>query len=221
VKARSAALVIACLTAAGAAQASVFVASDAKRPGLAVDARGYAKVSWLQSGATRTVVVPPTGQLTHGGSIGADVSRAAPGVRLPLALTVRRGPAGMLYALQQWQVQPNGPVELHLSRWKGAPPIVVKLADDGQRLTGSVTDLGKPLSGFTKTLEGKHVRVYAFLDCFGCPAAPTGWSRMLGVAPKADGTFAVLLRPQWMGKRYRATVAGPGYAPDAQAEAAP
>jgi hypothetical protein len=40
---------------------------------------------------------------------------------------------------------------------------------------------------------------------------------MLGVAPKADGTFAVLLRPQWMGKRYRATVAGPAYAPDAQA----
>jgi hypothetical protein len=217
---RALAPLTACLAAAGIAHGSVFVANDAERPQLAVDAKGYAKVTWLEARATQTVVVPPTGQLTHGGSIGADVSRPAAGVRLPMALTVWRAPGGMLYALQQWQVQPNGPMELHLSRWKGAPPVVVKLADDGRRLSGSVTNAGKPLSGFTKTLEGKRVRVYAFVDCFGCPAARRGWSRMLGVAPKADGTFAVLLRPQWTGKRYRATVAGPAYAPDARAEVA-
>jgi len=217
---RAAALLAACLAAAGIAHASVFIANDAKRPQLAVDAKGYVEVTWLQGGATQTVVVPPAGLLTHGGSIGADVSRPAPGVRLPMMVTVRRGPGGMLYGLQKWQVQPNGPMELHLSRWKGSPPVVVKLADDGQRLSGTATNLGKPLSGFTKTLGGKRLRIYAFLDCFGCPAAPQGWSRMLGVAPKADGTFAVLLRPQWMGKRYRATVAGPAYAPDAQAQAA-
>jgi hypothetical protein len=43
---------------------------------------------------------------------------------------------------------------------------------------------------------------------------------MLGVAPKADGTFSVLIRTAWKGSRYRATVAGPNagttYAPDAQ-----
>jgi len=217
---RAVALFTAFLAAAGIADGSVFIANDAKRPLLAVDAKGNARVTWLQGGATHSVVVPPTGQLTHGGTIGGDVSRPATGVRLPAAVTVRRGPGGMLYALQQWQVQPNGPLELHLSRWKGAPPVVVKLGDDGQRLSGSVTNAGKPLSGFTKTLEGKRVRIYAFLDCFGCPAARQAWSRMLGVAPRADGTFAVLLRPQWMGKRYRATVAGPAYAPDAQAEVA-
>jgi len=44
------------------------------------------------------------------------------------------------------------------------------------------------------------------------------------VAPKADGSFGVLLRPSWLGRRYRATVAGPNvgttYAPDVQAEIA-
>ncbi len=43
---------------------------------------------------------------------------------------------------------------------------------------------------------------------------------MTGVAPKADGTFSVLLRPDWTGSRYRATVLGPNLgatlAPDAE-----
>jgi hypothetical protein len=48
---------------------------------------------------------------------------------------------------------------------------------------------------------------------------------MLGVRPKADGTFSVLLRPSWIGTRYRASVSGPNIgttlAPDAQAFATP
>lgn len=101
---------------------------------------------------------------------------------------------------------------------------MLRLALEGQRLTGSATYRGRPLSGFTTTLEGKRLRIYVYLDCFGCPGAPSGWTRMLGVAPKADGTFAALLRPSWLGRRYRATVAGPNagttYAPDAQVEIA-
>jgi len=169
------------------------------------------------------VTVPPKGQLFHGGSLsGRDVSRPAPGVRLPLAAIVRRGPGGVLYALQRWQVQPGRPVDLHFARWKGAPP-VLRLADDGLRLTGSATFQGRPVSGFTTTLEGKRLRIYVYLDCLGCPGT-SGWSRMIGIVPKADGSFAVRLRPEWLGRRYRATVAGPNvgttYAPDAQAEVA-
>lgn len=167
--------------------------------------------------------MPPKGQLFHGGSLsGRDVSRPAPGVRLPLAAIVRRGPGGVLYALQRWQVQPGRPGELHFAAWKGAPP-VLRLADDGLRLTGSATFQGRPVSGFTTTLEGKRLRIYVYLDCLGCPGT-SGWSRMIAVAPKADGSFAVRLRPEWLGRRYRATVAGPNvgttYAPDAQAEVA-
>ena len=62
-------------------------------------------------------------------------------------------------------------------------------------------------------------KFYVYLDCFGC-GGRAGWSFMLGVAPKADGTFSALIRPNWKGTRYRATVAGPNagttYAPDAQ-----
>src|SRR6187200_2274461 len=55
-------------------------------------------------------------------------------------------------------------------------------------------------------------------------AQRAGWKRMLGVAPKADGSFSAFVKPEWKGKRYRALVAGPNigttFAPDAQAIAA-
>jgi hypothetical protein len=199
---RGAVAIVALLLAPSAA-ASIFIGANAARPHLAVDARGNALVTW----ASGSVVVPPKGQLYHGGSIGPDVSRPAP--KIPLALVVRHvGPT--FYALQQWQVQPNGPEELHLARWTGPLP-ALKLALEGQRLTGS-----SPYHGFSTTLEGKRLRIYVFLDYLG----PKGWTRMLGIAPHADGSFAVQLRADWTGSKYRATVAGPGYAPDAQAVAA-
>jgi hypothetical protein len=223
-RSRAALLLAAGLVVAPAAHASIWIVNDAKRPQLAVDARGFAQVTWVDRGVKQTVIVPPKGQLTHGGGLsGPDVSRPAPGARLPLAVIVRRGPGGVLFALQQWQVQPNGPVELHLARWTGASP-KLQLSLEGQRLTGSAAFQGRPLSGFTSTQEGKRVRIYVQLDCFGCPGAAHAWTRMLGVAPKADGSFAVLLRSSWLGSRYRATVSGPNlgstYAPDARVEIA-
>jgi hypothetical protein len=220
---RTAAALTAFIAAAPAGHASIFIASDAAAPRLAVDSRGTAQITWTQGGARQSVIVPMKGRLYHGGSLsGADVSRPAAGVRVPLAAIVRRGPGGTLYALQRWQVRPGGPVDLHLARWTGAPT-VLHLETDGRRLTGSAEFHGKAVTGFTSTLEGKRLRIYVYLDCLGCPGA-SGWSRMVGVAPRADGTFAVLLRPSWAGRRYRATVAGPNlgttFAPDAQAEIA-
>jgi len=220
VKARAAIVVGAALVAAGAARASIWIVSDA-RPTLRVDARGTAEVSWPSGGARQTVLVPAHGLLTHGGSLsGADVSRPAslPGVQL--ALVVRRTPDGTLWALQAWQVQAGGPTEVHLARWKGAPTAVT-LSFGGARLTGAASFQGRPVTGRTFTLEGKRPRIYVYLDCFACPAAHgAGWGRMIGIAPKADGSFAVRLRPDWTGKKYRATVAGPNvgttFAPDAR-----
>jgi hypothetical protein len=52
-------------------------------------------------------------------------------------------------------------------------------------------------------------------------SSPNGWSAMLGVASRPDGSFAVLVRPGWGGRRYRAALAGPNLgatlAPDAVA----
>jgi hypothetical protein len=221
VKAGAAVVVAAWLAVAGTAPASIWITDDA-RPALRVDARGTAVVSWRSGGARQTVLVPARGHLTHGGSLaGADVSKPASVPGLPLALAVRRTPDGTLWALQAWQVQPSGPAEVHLARWKGAPTKLT-LSSDGLRLTGSASFQGKPVTGRTFTLEGKRPRIFVYLDCFACPAAHGGgWGRMLGVAPRADGSFAVRLRPDWIGKRYRATVAGPNigttFAPDARA----
>jgi hypothetical protein len=207
-----------------AAQGSVYIDTTAARATLAVDSRGNAVVSWIQGGSRQTVTVPARGQLVHGGSLsGPDVSRRAAAGALPNALVVRRTPDGRTWALQSWPQTPGGPVELHLARWQGAPTNLT-LAYDGKRLTGRAEFQGKPVAGTTTTLEGKRVRIYVYLDCSGCPGAGTGWKRMLGVTPKADGSFAALVRPEWKGRRYRALVAGPNigatFAPDAQAIAA-
>jgi hypothetical protein len=139
---------------------------------------------------------------------------------VPFALAVRRTPDGRTWALQAFPQGTGKPPELHFARWAGAPTALT-LSLDGARLTGSATFQGKPVTGSTTTLEGKRQRVYVYLDCLGCPLGGTGWGRMIGVAPKADGSFAVALRAEWTGKRYRATVAGPNrgatLAPDAQA----
>lgn len=122
-RSRAALLLAAALVAAPATRASIFVADDPVGPRLAVDARGSAQITWTRNGARQSVIVPSKGQLSHGGSLsGPDVSRPAPGVRVPLAVLVRRGPGGLLYALQRWQPQPNGPVELHFARCSGARP---------------------------------------------------------------------------------------------------
>ena len=211
------------LTCVGGAGGSIFVGAAAVRPTLQVDAKGTAVVTFTSHGKPDVVVVPASGQLYHGGSLsGPDVSRPTPARGLPLTLAVRRTPSGMLYALQAWQVRPGQPVELHLARWKGEATKLA-LETDGTRVTGTASFQGKPVTGTTFTLEGKHPRIYVYLDCFGCGGKP-GWTRMIGLPPKADGSFAAFLRPEWVGKRYRATVAGANigavFAPDAQTEIA-
>jgi hypothetical protein len=202
------AVVIAALVLAPAAAGSVWITNAPVHPELSVDPHGNAQVSWRVGSLSQSVIVPAKGQLYHGGSLsGPDVSKPS-AVRVPLEVAVRRV-GSTLYALQEWSVQPNGPLELHFARWTGPLP-PVRLTLSGQRLTGR-----SPYHGFSTTLEGKRLGIYVFLDYLG----PKGWTRMLGVAPHADGSFAVLLRPEWAGRKYRATVAGPGYAPDAQAVA--
>ena len=212
-------LLLAAGALAGAARGSVWIANGAAHPVLRVDAKGDAQVTWTGG----SVLVPPHGQLFHGGSLsGPDVSKPAPAAGIPFVVSVRRTPDGRLWALQTWQVTPGGPIELHLARWQGQPTQLT-LASDGTHLTGSLSFHGAPVNGTTFTLEGKHPRIYVYLDCFAC-GGKTGWTRTIGAAPKADGSFSVLLRPEWTGSRYRATVLGPNIgttlAPDAQAIAA-
>ena len=206
-----------------AARASISIAKNAVRPSLRVDARGNAEVSWSSGGVRRTLLVPATGLYLPGGRISTrDVSRPTTVPGLPFAKVTRRGPDGRLYALQAWRVAPNGPVELHFSRWKGAPTAAALTAEPAsgtERLVGRARFQGKPVAGYSRTNSGIRYRIFAFLDCVGCPGP--AWRRISGVAPRADGTFRLLVKAKDVGARYRVTIAGPNLgstlAPDASA----
>ncbi len=209
------------LAGAGASSAapSAGLGAAGSRVRLQVDASDDALVTWTQGGASESVLVPASGALSHGGALrGPDVSRPATLAGLPATVALRRTPDGLTWALQAIQVGASSPLQLDLSRWRGAPTQLT-LSRNGNRLVGSVSFHGAPVSGHSYTLAGLKPRVYVYLDCEGCPGKP-GWSEMLGVSPKPDGSFAVALRPAWMGTRYRATVQGQNIgstlSPDAQ-----
>jgi hypothetical protein len=209
------------LGSAEPARASISIAKNVVRPALRVDARGNAEVSWSSGGTRRTLLIPATGLYLPGGRISSkDVSRPTTVPGLPFAKVTRRGPDGKLYVLQTWRVEPNGPVELHFSRWKGAPTTVALTAEPAsatERLVGRARFQGKPVAGYSRTNSGIRYRIFAFLDCDACPGP--AWRRIGGVAPRADGTFRLLVKSKDVGRRYRVTIAGPNLgstlAPDA------
>jgi hypothetical protein len=204
---------------AGTAHGSISAASNAQRPALRVDARGYAEVSWSEGGARKTLLIPPSGRYLPGGRIdGADVSKPTTVPGLPFARVVRRTPDGRLWALQAWQLQSGGPVDLRFSRWQGELP-TVEADVTLRKLTGRAEFQGKGIYGTSPTTAGTQVTHYALVDCLRCQGA-TGWKRVIGVRLQGPrGTFAVQLRPAWTAPRYRVTVTGPNrgwtYAPDA------
>lgn len=126
------------------------------------------------------------------------------------------------YALQSWRVEPGGPLELHFARWQGKPTTVVlrtEVSSGTERLVGRAEFRGKPVSGYSRTNSGIRYRIFAFLDCFACQGP--AWRRVGGVAPRAGGEFRLLVKPSFLGTRYRVTIAGPNIgdtlAPDASA----
>jgi len=214
---------VALLILAAPAQGSISIATNVVRPALRVDALGNAEVSWSSGGVRRTLLIPAVGRYLPGGRISsADVSRPTTISGLPYAKVTRRGPGGMLYALQTWRVEAAGPVELHFSRWKGSRTTVTldaEPASGSERLIGRAQFQGKPVAGYYRTNAGIRYRSFAFLDCFACPKP--AWRRIAGIAPRADGTFRLLVPAGFGGTRYRVTIAGPNLgrtlAPDASA----
>ena len=214
------------LAAAGTASASVTVTTNAQRPSLRVDARGYAEVSWTARGVRRTLLIPPRGRALPGGRLsGRDVSRPASGVRIPFARVVRRTPDGRYWGLQAWRLVGDGAVELRFSRWRGAPTaleLTTEPTGGTELLRGRATFHGRPVSGYWRTLEGSRIRHAATFECFACLGKP-GWSWFGGKRTSVDGTFASTVAPRARARRYRATIVGPNIgstlAPDASAVA--
>jgi hypothetical protein len=203
---RTAAALAAALALPAAAAASTTIATNAQQPALRVDALGNAEVDWTAGGARRTVLIPAQGQVFPGRKLpGPDASQTATAA-IPFARVVRRTGDGRLWALQAWQVQPGGPVELRFARWRGAPPTITLTVENGDTLTGAATFQGKPVTGFATSFEGKRMRIYVYLDAF----MPGGWKRVGGVAPRGDGSFRRLIPPAFTAAaKFRATVTGP------------
>src|SRR5205823_6459513 len=147
------ALALAAATASPAA-ASIWVANGGRAPTLQVDARGNAEIGWHDARGAHTLLVPRSGSVLPGGRLtGRDISRPIPS-SVAMAVVTRRTPDGRYWALQRWQVLPNGPVELHFARWTGEPTTVTaEVAND--HLTGSAAYHGRPVYGYSPTTAGK------------------------------------------------------------------
>jgi hypothetical protein len=129
--------------------------------------------------------------------------------------------------------------ELHLSHWRGDIPEVEIWLDwvySGRfhHLFGRYTFHGEPVYGYSNTSGGVPLDPYGrniYLDTFNS-AYGSGWKRdMSFLTHRPDGTFCYGFyprkslydgsqRPPGHGTRYRATVIGPGVAPDAYWESA-
>jgi hypothetical protein len=161
----------------------------------------------------------------------------------PLAWLVAacKAPDGSYWALQSWQrglknfgvPSPgrSGSWELRLSHWTGdlaVLSITMHRSDARDRLFGSYAIGGTGIHGFGSTTSGdplddfgRNVYVDTFDSAYG-----TGWKRENSFLTHGPGgTFCYLFaahgsRPVGNGKRYRATVIGPGVTPDVTWEGA-
>jgi hypothetical protein len=143
---------------------------------------------------------------------------------------------GSHWALQAWQrmlpnygLEPNAKQavwELRLSHWTSElPTLEVNLNWAYRRydhIFGRFTYLGSPVYGFRATPAGVPLDTYGrnlYVDTFNSPYGP-GWKRENSfLMHKGSGAFCYGFfphgaRPTGKGERYRATIIGPGVAPD-------
>ena len=175
-------------------------------------------------------------KLRYGGSIGPNVCGAYRGPPLAWKVAACTTPSGEHWALQAWQrMLPNYGVaatgdraawELRLSHWRGPLPVLEIRTDWAYRrfhhLYGRLTYRDGGVFGFRSTRFGVPLDTYGrniYVDTFGS-AYGSGWKRENSfLTHKPTGGFCYGFYPHGSnpvgaGKRYRATVIGPGVTPD-------
>jgi hypothetical protein len=158
------------------------------------------------------------------------------GPALAWSVAACKAPDGSYWALQSWQralpdwgVAPNAAqsaYELHLSHWTGALPVLAIVTDWSYKrfdhLFGTFTFQGVAEYGFKSTGAGVPLDTFGrniYVDTFDS-AYGTGWKRensFLTHQPKGSfcyGFYQHAGHPIGKGTKYRATVIGPGVAPD-------
>jgi hypothetical protein len=156
----------------------------------------------------------------------------------PLAwvVTACKAPDGSYWAVQAWQralpdwgVTPSADqsaTEMHLSHWTGALPVLQISLDWSyhrfQHLWGTYTYNGVAEFGFKSTHAGQPLDTFGrnvYVDTLDS-AYGSGWKRensFLTHKPKGSfcyGFYAHAGHPPGVGTQYRATIIGPGVAPD-------
>jgi hypothetical protein len=147
-----------------------------------------------------------------------------------------KAPDGSYWALQAWQrglpdygVAPTGSQgawELRLSHWTGSLPLLDIHTDWSwhrwDHLYGTLTYGGTPVYGFRSTASGTPLDTFGrnvYIDTFDSRYG-TGWRRENSfLTHTGTGAFCYSFNPHGShpagtGKEYRATVEGPGVAPD-------
>jgi hypothetical protein len=234
--------------AAAPAFGSAIIGRNVTRPTLSIDRQGHAHVSY-SSGGRRTVLVAS-------GAINARApSRSRPQVTFrirygvggggvclpydgpPLAWLVKacKAPDGSYWALQAWaRLKHNyggtsGPIELHLSHWRGPLAQLVIYQNWAyhryRHIFGRLTYRGRGVYGFRATGVGAPLDGYGrnlYLDTFDS-AYGKGWHRENGflthhrgrtLGDFCYGFFPHSGHPAGPGTKYRATAEGPGVTPD-------
>ena len=175
-------------------------------------------------------------QLRYGGSIGSNVCGGYRGPPLAWKVVACTTPDGTHWALQAWQrmlpnygVAPTGDRaawELRLSHWSGPLAQLEIWTDWSYRrfhhLYGRLTYRGGGVFGFRSTRFGVPLDTYGrniFVDTFGSSYG-AGWQRENSfLSHKPTGGFCYGFYPHGAhpvgaGRKYRATVIGPGVTPD-------
>jgi hypothetical protein len=158
------------------------------------------------------------------------------GPALSMKVTACKAPDGSYWALQAWErMLPNYGVaptaaqaapELRLSHWTGALPVLDIQTDwawhQWDHLFGTFTYGGVAVYGFKATPGGNPLDTFGrniYVDTFNSAYGP-GWKRENSfLTHTGDGVFCYSFNPHGShpaghGSQYRATVEGPGVAPD-------
>jgi hypothetical protein len=166
------------------------------------------------------------------------------GPALSWFVTACTAPDGTHWAVQSWQrMLPNYGLqaktteqsawELRLSHWDGElPELRVNLNWAYRKfdhIFGSFAYAGQPVHGFKSTPRGNPLDSYGrnlYVDTLDSAYGP-GWKRENSfLMHKGNGKFCYGFyphnpRPSGMGKKYRATIIGPGVTPDMMWEGTP
>jgi hypothetical protein len=158
------------------------------------------------------------------------------GPKLALVVAACKAQDGTYWALQEWQralpdyglapTAQQSAVELRLSHWSGALPVLAITLDWSYRkydhLFGTFTYGGLGVYGFKSTPSGNPLDSFGrniYVDTFDS-AYGSGWRRdnsFLTHGPKGSfcyGFYPHGAHPAGKGTMYRATAEGPGVAPD-------